>query len=75
MPGQDNSAIRGEAQKDHAKDGVNEAKEGRADAVGMKRTTMTNVVNQVIRPAATIRIPQPGALGPGWYGPGEASWK
>ena len=34
MAGQDNCAERGEAQEDEAEDGVNEAEEGRADAVG-----------------------------------------
>jgi hypothetical protein len=36
MPGQDNCAIRREAQKDDAKDGVNKAEKGRADTVGYK---------------------------------------
>jgi hypothetical protein len=31
---------------------------------GMKRTTTINALNQVIMPAAAIRMPHPGALEP-----------
>jgi hypothetical protein len=60
MAGQDYGTERGEGEEDEAEGGVDEAEEGRADAVGMKRTAMISVVNQFIRPAAVTRIPHPG---------------
>ena len=64
MAGQDYYAERSEAKEDEAEDGVDQAEEGRPNAVGRKRTTTISVVNQAIRPAATIRIPHLGALEP-----------
>jgi hypothetical protein len=62
MAGQDYCTERGEAKENKAKDGVDEAEEIRADAVGDKANDDDQAVNQVIRPAVAIRIPQPGAL-------------
>ena len=39
--------------------------------LGMKRTTMTSAANQVIRPAAGIRIPHSGVLMPRTEGEGK----
>jgi len=65
MAGKDDRAERGKAKEDEAEDGVDEAEEDSAGAVGNEANRDDERREPVIRPAPVIRIPTQGRSSPG----------